>query len=615
MIFYPSGETKTRRKSQPWASLFLALLAVVGYFLVVRPLEADFDADLVRAKQAFTQAVERQYDNGKGTLEGSFWTKALEDASVVGEARNRTIFSEEVRKAYRLMVEQVLPLERLKSAGRQKILLLIAPHHVLILIIGCLALWVMGYLFEHLYDRLVAVGIFVLSGWVWLVLDQFVPFPWWPSPAFYWSYTLIVYLWVAWLAAPGAGIELTLRGWLGTFFKFPVQIPSLMVPIVFSLGLLFSGYFGAYKQSFSLFSLVIIPIEVGVFVLLLLFFARKGGDRGDDSVSLVNQQITASEILFGEERKEEGCHLLHSLFEKELSMQQLKKILNLAWNQDQIELIELSYKHILRKAIASKDFLRILEVIEEMVTRRVKVPGRSLLQVVANCLRREELDGARKLLPYLRDNDELDGKEVLALHHQYVKKIVGKRNPDQDVLRSIRDWLLKQHPDSEAMEVVETFYNKRAQANRGFDTISRDVTMHRLVEIELHKVGTSEIVLQIPGSRLQHVPWTAVLGIFGCHMAAEKRGFRGCIAVKFKRKTFGCYFTSEKIVIEDRFGKNMSFEEVWNLLGAHVPEDLPFTEMKAFEQIRSEELYRENLETFLNHGHTKAEMESRFGSG
>ncbi len=599
----------------PWASLFIVLLSVIGYFFVVKPLEADYNADMVRAKQAFTQEVNRQYDSGKGTLEGSFWTKALEDASVVGEARNRTIYSEEVRRAYRQIGELILPLERLSSKGREKILLLVTPQHLLILILGCLSMWLMGYLFEHLYDRLIAIGIFVLSGWVWLVLEQFVPAPWWPTPAFYWSYTLAVYLWVAWLAAPGAGLELFIRGWLGTSFKIPVQIPSLAIPMVYSAGILLTGYFGAYKHSFSLFSLLVIPIEVGVFVLLLLFFARKEGNNEDDTVSLVNQQIAAAEIFFGEERSDEGAHLLHVLFEGDLNIQQVQKIANLAWNQDQTELIELSYKHLFRKAIASQEFLRIMSVIEEMVVRRVKVPGRSLLQVVTNCLRREEFDGARKLLPHLRDNEDVDAQEVLALHHQYVEKLVGKRVPDQEILRDIREWLLNKHPHSEAMEVVDAFFGKQAEANRGFDTITRAVAIHRLVEVELHEIDTSEIVIQIPGSRLQHVPWTAVLGIFGCHMSGEKRGFRGCIGVKFKRKSFACYFSSTKILIKDRFAKSTSFEETWNLLGKHVPEDLPFTEMKAFEQIPSEEVYQEKLESFLNHGCTNTETENGFGSG
>ena len=72
--------------------------------------------------------------------------------------------------------------------------------------------------------------------------------------------------------------------------------------------------------------------------------------------------------------------------------------------------------------------------------------------------------------------------------------------------------------------------------------------------------------------------------------------------VKFKRRVFGCVFAPEQIRIKDRLERTMSFEEVWDQLHEQIPEDLPFLEMKGFEQIRSEAVFEEKLKSFLQTG-------------
>jgi hypothetical protein len=132
------------------------------------------------------------------------------------------------------------------------------------------------------------------------------------------------------------------------------------------------------------------------------------------------------------------------------------------------------------------------------------------------------------------------------------------------------------------------------------DRYSRHITLHREVDIDLLAVGTDDLTIKVRDKRRQQVPWTAIAGIFGCHLTGEKRGFRGTIIVRFKGKNFACSFTTPHILVKDDAGSPLSFEDTWNLLKTHVPEDLPFLEMRDFSEVKDLSQSTAMVEAFVN---------------
>ncbi|MDJ0836565.1 MAG: hypothetical protein QNK37_08610 [Acidobacteriota bacterium] len=600
MIFYPSEETKTNRRGIAWASLILVAASILGYALIVVPLTADYQADLERTERAFWEAVDRQYQSG--TLDNDFLVSVRQDPDIAGLAENRGIFSEEVRKAYRTMTTQSLPMERLSARGNLgKLSVIISPSSLLILIPGCLALWLMGFVLEHRYDRQLALALFILSGFLWVFLEDRVPAPWWPAPVFAWMWTVTVFLWVGWLSSPGASVIVTVRAWFGASFKFTPAVPTLYLCLGFTAIALAYAWFGPYAALFRPESLTAVLMEAGIFSLVFIFFAPKEKVVDDDPESLVNQQISAAEVLYRDERYEEATHVLSNLLDHNPDMDQLGKMINLAWHQDETEVVERCYAALLKKAVATNDFYRILTVVDEMVLRRIPVPGRSLLNLVNISLRQELVKDALKLLPYLRESNQVEKEDIITSHERLAEILVRQQQPDYAALKEIYAWIAGNHPKSETLGLIKTCFGKR-KASKAETRLVHRIRIEKVVNVELFDVGISHLELRIPGKKMQRVPWTAVLGLFGCHMSTENRGLRGCIVIKFQRRVFGCIFSPDSIQIKDSFGRIMSFEETWNKLQEQVPGDLSFLKMKDFQQIPTEAAFESGLSAFMNAG-------------
>ena len=599
MLVFPSGESKTKATSPPWAGIILAVASLAGYFLLVMPQIDQYERERERTNAAFKDALRQQFEAGH--LNEQFWVSSQEDPNMVGDPENFTIFSEAVRRAYHKSRNVPLPLDSMQNGpALQKLALILAPNHWALLVVGIVCLWLTSFLFEHQYDRQFLLATFLLSGCLWIVLDGVVSATYWPPPLFAWSNSIAVLVILGWLTAPRATITLTVKPWPGSNTAFYPLIPAALVPFLYLSALIaVNGYFSPYQSYFSFLNLIPIPMEAALFGLLLMMVSSRQYDEDEDPESLINQQISGTEMLFNEEQFEEGAAVLQNILNAGPTVSQVEKIIHLAWRQDLTGIAHSGYHILLKKAIGSQNYYRILEVIEEMLYRGISVQGPSVIKIFQMSIRRGQIQDARKLLPFIKDHQEVDSETVLQMHEQLLTLLLKQKDPDKRYLLELKEWLEHHHPHSPITGELQAFFQQESQEPQDRDELSRKIAIHRRVPIRITEVNTNRIVVEIK-SKVRQIPWTAMLGIHGCYVATDNRGFRGCAILKFQRKVFACHFSSGEIGIPDPKGKPLSFEGLWALFKIYIPEDLPFREMKEFDTLRSEEAYVDMLQDFIN---------------
>jgi len=597
MILYPSSETKTPSTSAPWGGIALAVLACLGYVLVTLPAKGRFERGRAALAQQIDQALEADFKSGQ--LAPEFWEKTKEDLAIVGLARNREIFSEEARRLYREMESVPLPLVHLEGAAPiKKLAMMIAPHHWGVLLAGLVAILLMSYLFEHLYDRQVTLSLFFLSAALWVVLEPYVPNAYWPSPIFAWSNATLVYLLVGWFTSPRARVYVTFRGWLGTLFRIQAAVPTICFPVLFlaamfAVNLLHPGY----KAYFEILPLMAVLLQAILFAAVMAAIPSKITVVAETTEDMANRQLSAAELLLNEDRFDEGMNLLHTLLTSSPTVGQIRKITSLAWENDNVPLARQGYDLLLKRALNSQDFLQVAAVIEEMLFRNLPVPGPPLCKVVAMGLSRSMFDMVRKLLPFMHDHEEIDEQTVVQTYLQFVTKLLAQKEPDRQYLHELRTWLEEHYPDAAVLKPLREFFSQAGPASV-VNTYSHLVSIYKYVDIKLVAIEPGQLRLLVRDKE-QHAPWTAVVGCFGCYAAGKNKGFRGCILIKFRRRIFACSFYKSDILIKEG-GLPLTFEQTWELLQRHTPEDLPFLIIEDFPKLDDETRYEGMVARFIN---------------
>lgn len=125
--------------------------------------------------------------------------------------------------------------------------------------------------------------------------------------------------------------------------------------------------------------------------------------------------------------------------------------------------------------------------------------------------------------------------------------------------------------------------------------------IHKHLDVKILEVTNNFIALILQGQdKIQKVPWTAVEGLYGCHVTQGERGYRGSIFLKFKRKIFSCNFTRQSMMVKDRFGQSVGFEAVWESLKEHGPEDIPFLDLNDFPDVVNLSNYPRMAQEFID---------------
>ena len=596
MLIYPSSESKTNHTSPPWVAMILVLISVGAFLGVHGP--AARQAKLMNEEAAAILSAVLDNDVANRKLGEKTRFKVKQDPSLVGRSEMRDTFSAEARAAYQNWINTPKPMEIIARSGPiRKLLLTLTPHGIAVLIVGCLCLLLQGFLFEHLYDRLLPAAIFATSAALWLILDQKVPDPYWPSPLFAWANTVAVMTLFMWLAAPRAKVYLTIKVWLFRVFEIQPALPNLLFPTAFLgtyLGVLF--YASPYGEQANPIALIAVGGQALLFYPVLMAMTRR--DDAEEAIGETNQMIARAESLFDEDKSKDAFLLLRKMMESDLDEEQLRRVADLAWRNHDNEIAKQGYRTLLKLALTGQEVHKLMAIIEDMNYKELDTPGAALTTAINLGLKKNMMQDVRKLLSYFRDHPEIEAEARLDFHARLVEKLVTGANPDKQYLAEVLEWLRRHHPDADATQRAELFFSQSRDSVKSSPMIGQKI--HKHVEAVLIEVNSKTVRMRVDNRSEQEIPWSAVVAFFGAHMTGEKRGFRGSVMLKFKRKIFSCTFDRNNIEIKDPIGQTMTFEAAWGLLEKNAPEDAPFLPMSKFEDMPDEKAFEEACLTFIN---------------
>ncbi len=597
MIFYPSGESKTEHRSPPWATLFWIAIAIGCYVTFVPKYAAEQKQERQEALSRLRKLAEAQFKAGQ--LDRITWVRFNEEPRLLDDPEQAKRFTEAARISWLEANNRPPELSRIASKPPRSLLLLVTPHHWLVLLLGAICLIFMGYLLEHLYDSLFVFATYLLAGALLVLAQRFLPVAYQPSILLAWAHGALFVLWVSWLVSPSAILTVSVRGWFLRPFGDDYEVASIVFPIIFTLGALATTYFSPYREALSTLPALLLGATIGLLALMFVILPLRAPRQSLTAEEKLQRDLAEAELRFEQGDAKNGLAILHQLAKQEPHRRYMATIANLAWHNDDHELAKHCYMNMIRKAHLPSDAPAYFEALGDMLFRRLPIAGAYVTKGMSLAIETFNREQIGALMPYLLDHREIGCDEVTALIERLGQRALEQKEPDRLLVSQLQDWLQANAPSSPILAKFSAFFQGGSHESKLTGNFAQYRSIGRLVNVDLIDVQPQKIVIALDGQKEQRVPWTAVLGVYGCHIAGGTRGFRGCIVLQFQRKIFACVFTSATIKFNHRV-EPVTFERVWELLYEHVPEDVPFMIMKDFPTLKDESLLLSQAETFIN---------------
>lgn len=600
MLIYPSRESKTRLTSQPFFCLLLCLLSLVCYVSIYQPAMGGYLESEVALKKDLLSALEWDLDQGNITREMLQMVQA-NPAVLKGDPEFWAALSANSKHRYEVYAENQMPF-REPEPGLGLALSLIMPAGPWVFLLSAIFLWLAGFVFEHVYRGGVVLVIFLCSGAAMMWVGQFLPeqmHAFWPHPVFAWPHFVAIMVCLAWALAPRGFITLTVRGWFLRPFLTGIRVPTVVLLLMYFVLLAptirFLTPFGPWFHLQSWVGLVVLTLICA----LILFFlpTRRTTDLGDPKHS-VDGALAKAELLLAKEKREEARAVLESLVSEKIEQDQVMRVGDLAWQSDFGDLAERCYGIILRKVIPTRDLDSILEVLERAVYRHFDIPFSSLASTVELALKNDKLNRVKRLLPYLKDHPRADNQGLYRIFELLVDSALSKAEVDEALLLQIMRWFPEDSPLAPVAKKAASFFQQRADRDESWIEKGPTTRISRFVRIQLQEISGNYIQLTVDGSgKSQNVPWTAILALFGGRVLEPEPAYFGSIVIRFQRKIFACVFDRSRIALRDVSG--LDFEEVWERIRRHTPEDVPFVAFENFRDCASASDFNGHVQAFL----------------
>lgn len=598
MILYPSGESKTQYRTPAWAALIIIIASTLAYLFVYLPAEKAQRLEKQTAMRQFYDILEK--DRGEG-LRDSYYEQVQQNPQIVLKAEFDSIFSNRLQSAYQRYQSVTMPLVTLeRSIGFKRLFLAMIPHHFGLMLLGFFCLFTLAHLFEHLYDRPLLVLLFVLVSLCWFFIGNLIPETYQPSPIFAWSYTMAVLMISMWLVSPKASIYLTFRTWFIKVIDIKFELPSLLFVVLYCIALVAVQLLAnPYADYFNPLAMSAIPILSLLLLIPLSFMPTKKAADVDMEEFSLNQQIAVAENLMTQERQKEAMELLRDLLDRQPHVEQIERIADLAWRNHDNALAKQGYMAVFREAFNSRDFHKVLNVMEILMQRDIPIPANALTSIIRMAIQNNQLKTVRRLMPLMFENKAISQPTKEEVMEGYVKRLTQQADPDRIHINELQDTLSKKLPDSRAHTFLNAYIHRSIESSMPAETFGFAGKIHKYVRIKLLEINDERLEIQVGEGKRQHAPWTAIMGIFCCYQTGEDRGYHGCVLLRFQRKVFACSFNVATIAVTDAGGRTLTFEETWQLLKENVPEGLPLSELNGAVEVENEDAFKEALTTFM----------------
>lgn len=597
MIVYPTSENRTLLRFPPWLTYGLLALSTAGFLGIYLPAKGQHSQSQLESQEAIRQELYKQHE--AGTISEAFFIRAHEDLSVIGNPEFSANYTDSVRDLYKASTTIPHPIETwyLRDTTQHFIYALI-PHHWSLLLLAFLCLPALGYIFEHLYDRLVYAGLISLIAPCWVVLSPHIKSSFWPNPIFSWSMTMATVLAAMYVTAPRAIVTLTFRTWFLKGFEARIHLPTLIFPALFYCGVtLINMQFPEFQRHFSAEQLASAALLGGIIGLFVLVLPSRNQQFDGNPETQINQQLARAEVYFTNQQKEKAISLLQELLDLGPTLQQTRRIANLAWEHHQTELADRAFKSALRKTLQNDDHSLAFQIVETMVFHNLQVPDSVLLKTAEFGIKNGKVETVRKMIPYIQDQPGLNIKDISQLQERLVTALFDRPDPNRTELYEIKQWFEANDPQSGALAKIDHFLSQFSSEAGLLSNYAPKSNVHKHLPVTLTTITSNQILFRTGSDSEKTVPWTAVLGGFGC-LLDQDSGFMGALFIQFKRKLFACTFTHRDILIKDDTGKLISFANAWREL-EKLKGPLPFTSLEDFETIRDAARFPEAAERFV----------------
>ena len=590
MIIYPTSENRTVLGFQPIMTWFLLLLSLVGFLVFHIPSKIAYQKEHDQRVESIRQALTQQQELGH--ISEAIYIRAQEDVSLIGDPNYRDNFPEPVHNQFKHLEDLPRPLETwLNRDLPTQMIYTVMPHHWVLILLAFLCLPPLGFIFEHLYDRLIYAGLVLLIAPVWAVLAQRTSSPFLPSPLLSWSMTMAVLIATFYTVAPRNLVTLTFRTWFFRNIEARITLPAILFPAVYFLGLSAVNLrLSEYQGYFSAEQLATAALLGGVLGLIIMVLPNRDQVFENNPKTQINQQLARAELYFDEQQRDKAIETLRDLLDLDPDLQQAQRIADIAWEHHQTELAERAFKIVLRKTLSLEDFDRTYRTVETMLFHNLAVPDSVLMRTLEAGIKKSRIDQVRKLMPYTQDKPNIKEKDILSIHERLVTAIFDQQNPNRETLYELKLWFETHHPQSGALAKIEHFLNQHSTEAGLSENYTPAPQIHRHLKVILAGITRNNLRIQTPDKVEKTVPWTAILGCFGSR-AEKGPDFYGSVLVQFKRKIFSCNFTNRDILVRDEQDKLLSFPAAWQLMRKCGVAHLPFLHLEEFETVIDESAF------------------------
>lgn len=598
MFVFPSSETATSLKSPPWLAFSWLIITGVIFLTVGLPETFRYQKSRAETIHRFEKALESQLKAGE--LKQGIYFQAVQQPAVIEDPGLHHVFNPEVKAAYS-EVKMLRPplLDKAEGAPNRRLLLLVQPHHFAVMLLGFCLLIPIGFMFEHLFDRLWIAMCFLVNGATLLVLDRIYQANWVPNPLFAWFWLTLLVMLIPCILKPRGAVTLTLRVWFGGTRDFEMKFPVWFFPISFILG---SALVTWRLTDFDLISAPqALPVIAAQALLSALVFMRIPTHEylvNSQPEVYSNRQIAQAESLFEEQKSVEALAILRELLQHDISNEQFMRVAHLAFRHDEHELTSLAYQAVIRDNLRNGKHHDNVQLVLEMLERNLRVPGGAIERALETAYTMGGQQIVVKILPHLNNHPDIEPESVHQHYTRHIDALLRQNTPDRNYLHELQHFIEYAFPNDPLSMRISQYLHATGQSIDPPVLTAPQYQIGKFIEVELIRVKGNDITVELAGGKQQRLPWTAILALYGCHVLGGDRGFRGYIMTRNRNKIFCCCFNSASLTKYE--GESAVFENVWKDILSEAPEDLPRVALSDFENHVDDKDLEEKVQAFLN---------------
>jgi len=578
MYIIPNGETATGMHSLPYIAISLAVIMILGLFLIKFPYDQSIEQNIHFKKKSLHEKILMAEQNGQ--IPPTLAEELLDNLDLIEHPEFRQNIPFEIQNTYK-EIKSAEPLEHLSLSDldfKKTVHALLSQS--LFLFFLCLMFFLLAsFYLEHIFSPIAYSILLTLLFLGLLAIHADKTYTWdLPLESVFPVITLSL-----WALVLRMGLKSNLSCAVGIIpvkgLSGTLMVPTLILPFLFLGGLFIeTALYGTFQYAANEAQTVLVLI----FVLMLVPFVVRTRLKAEVNTSefRIGNRLNKIETNINTGELEKAKEQLRKLEQDKMTYFQEKSFGELAWKAGMREMVRMSYNRQLLKFEGSESDKE--QLVKKMLNSGMKVPGSHYEKLFKKAIRRHDLSTFRMILPYLKDQKEATQKELQVDLRAKISEAMEKK--DYILLEDLKNNLSGITLFSPLVTKMESYRREVLEGEIYVDNYAVKNDISKLIQIDLHEIEKDVIVMELPNQTQQRVPWSAVRGLMGVFIHSKPCAV---LILEFKKKLFACQF------FEDNLKGSLQgseFDTVWQLFLREQPGTLPVTDLKEFDTISQEDL-------------------------